>query len=134
MTATSVVARGRAAANALMVDTITFRDNDGTTTFDSDTGEYVTTPGTELYNGPCQIQVTDTVPRDATVGEQQIVIERIIVKIPWDAADVPVDAVGTVSAAGTLSGSVVGRKYRVTGTHDKTYATATRLACELVST
>jgi hypothetical protein len=116
-----------------MTDTVVFTDDDGTLTFDPDTGEYTTTAGTVLYSGPCQVQVTDTIPRDATVGEQQIVVERIIVKIPWDAAEVPPNSVGTITAVGEGSGSVVGRRYRVIGTNAKTYNTARRLPCELVT-
>ena len=122
----------RAAAEALMVDAITFAAP-GAETFDPDTGEYVTTPGADLYAGPCQVQVTDAVARDVTAGEQEVVVERILVKIPWDAPQIPPGSVGTITAVGPGSGSVVGRRYRVTGTHAKTYATAQRLPCELVT-
>lgn len=134
MTAATAVARGRAAAEQLMVDTIAFRANDGTTTYDPDTNEYVETEGTLLYSGPCQVQVSDTIPRDATVGEQQVVVERTIIKIPWDSVAIPVNAVGEITAVGDGSGSVVGNRYRVTGAHAKTYNTARRLPCELVTT
>jgi hypothetical protein len=134
VSAASVANRGRTAAESLMVDTIVFTDDDGGTTFDPNTGTYTDTAGTVLYDGPCQVQVTGSSVSEAVVGEQQLVVERIIVKIPWDAPDVPVNSVGTITAAGPSSGSVVGRRYRVIGSHDKTFATATRLPVELVST
>lgn len=133
MSRLTVTTRGRAAAEAGMVDTIEFRANDGAEEIDPETGDYVTTPGTLLYDGPCQVQVTDTMPRDANVGGQQIVVERTIIKVPWDAVDIPPNTVGTITAAGVGSGSTVGAAYRVTGTHDKTFATATRLPCERVT-
>jgi hypothetical protein len=133
VSAASVATRGRAAAESLMVDTCTIRANDGETTYDPVTNAYVETDGTLLYTGPCQVQVTDTIPRDANVGDQQVVVERIIVKIPWDAVAIPVNSVVEITAAGDFSGAAVGNRYRVIGSNDKTYATATRLPCELIS-
>ena len=122
----------RAEANRLMVDTIRFAEP-GTETFDPNAGTYVTTAGDTIYEGPCQVQVTDTVPRDATVGETQIAVERIIVKIPWDAAAIPVNSVGEITAVSAVSGVVVGTRYRVVGSNDKTFQTASRYPCELVT-
>ena len=122
----------RAEANRLMVDTIRFAEP-GTETFDPNAGTYVTTPGTTIYEGPCQVQVTDTVPRDATVGETQIAVERIIVKVPWDADAIPVNSVGEITAVSSVSGVVVGTRYRVIGSHDKTFQTASRYPAELVT-
>ena len=116
-----------------MVDSILFAEP-GTETFDPDTGEYVTTPGATIYDGPCQVQVTGPTARDATVGEQEIVVERVIGKIPWDAVAIPVGSVGEITAVGDGSGSVVGNRYRVTGSHAKTYNTARRLPAELITT
>lgn len=133
MSRVSVAARGRAAAEQGMVDTCTIRANDGDTTYDPATNAYVETAGTLLYTGPCQVQVTDTIPQSANVGDQSVVVERIIVKIPWDAVAIPVSSVVEITAAGASSGAVVGNRYRVTGSHDKTFATATRLPCESVT-
>lgn len=116
-----------------MVDTILFAEP-GTESFDPNTGTYVTTPGATIYDGPCQVQVTDTIPRDATVGETQIVVERIIVKIPWDAVAIPVNSVGEITAVSSVSGVVVGTRYKVDGSHDKTFQTASRYPCKLVTT
>ena len=121
-------------AESLMVDTITFTDDDGTLTMDPDTGVYSSTAGSTLYSGKCQVQMAAPSVAESTVGEQVVVVERVIVKIPWDADPVPPNSVGVITAAGHGSGSVVGNRYRVTGSHDKTFATATRLPCELVTT
>lgn len=132
MSRSAAIEQGRAAAEQGMVDSILFAEP-GTESFDPDTGEYVTTPGATIYDGPCQVQVTDTIPRDATVGEQQVVVERVIVKIPWDSVAVPVGSVGEITAVGDGSGSVVGNRYRVTGSHAKTFNTARRLPCEVIT-
>ena len=134
MGAAGVVQQGREAAEALMVDTISFADDDGTTTFNSTTGEYESTAGTVLYAGPCQVQVSGPSVSEAIVGEQQLALERIIVKIPVGSDPVPVNSVGTITAVGDASDpGLVGKRYRVIGSHAKTYATARRLPCELIS-
>lgn len=120
----------RTQAEALMVDSIRFAEP-GTETFEN--GTYVTTPGATIYEGPCQVQVTDTVPRDATVGETEIAVERIVIKVPWDADPIPVNSVGEITAVSAVSGVVVGTRYRVIGSHDKTFQTASRYPAELVT-
>lgn len=135
MTAVAATRRGREAAEALMVDTVTFTDDDGSTTFDPTTGQYVTTAGTVLYTGRCQVQVAAPNPRDITVGDQEIVAEQVIVKVPVSAPAIPLGSVGVITAVADISDpSLVGRRYRVTGSHAKTYATARRLPCELITT
>ena len=123
----------RERAESLMVDTCTIAAP-GSETFDPDTGEYVTTPGASLYSGPCQVQVAGPSVGEAVVGEQQVALERIIVKIPVGSAATPPDSVVTITAVSDLSDpALVGRVFRVTGTHAKTFATARRLPCELVT-
>lgn len=125
----------RARAETLMVDTIKFTVGGGAGTFAPETGTYTPGAGTEVYSGKCQIQVGDAVPRDVSSGDRPLVVERITVKIPVGSAAVPVGAVGEITAVGGISDpSLVGLVYRVTGSHAKTFATATRLPCELVTT
>lgn len=116
-----------------MVDTCTITAPGAGTTFDPNTGEYVTTPGATVYEGKCQVQVPSSIPQDVTAGDQLVVIERITVKIPWDADAVPLNSVVTITAVAGVSGADVGTRYRVTGNHDKTFQTATRLPCVLES-
>lgn len=116
-----------------MVDTVTFAAP-GTETFDSNTGTYVTAPGATLYTGACQVQVGAPSPRDATVGEQEIVLDRTIIKIPVSSTDIPPGSVAEITAVAAISDpSLVGNRYRVIGTHAGTYKTARRLPCELIS-
>jgi hypothetical protein len=120
-------------ANALMVDACTIVAPGGGTTFDPTTGQYVTSPGAIVYSGPCQVQVPSAIPQTAAAGEQLVVVERITVKIPWDAPTVPVNSVVTITASAEVSGVDIGARYRVTGNHSKTYQTSKRIPCDLVT-
>lgn len=133
MSATTATQRGRELAEALMVDTCTINAK-GTREWVNDA--YVNTPGAELYSGQCQVQVLDSVTvQTENVGEQLAVTERVMVKIPITAPSVAIDSVVTITAVDAASDSaLVDRTYRVTGSHAKTYATARRLPCELVTT
>lgn len=133
MTASTVAALGRAAALELMVDTILFA-HPGTETYDDTTGEYTTTPGATIYNGPCKVQVRTGSPRDAAVGDTELVIDRLEIHVPVSAADIPPSSVGTITAVGDASDpSLVGNQYRVLGTHAASFKTARRLPVELVT-
>ena len=123
----------RAAAESLMVDTIRFAEP-GTETFDPNTGTYVTTPGATIYEGPCKVQVRSGSPRDVNVGEAEVVIDRLEIHVPYDAAYIPPSSVGEITAVGDHSDpSLVGNRYRVLGTHAATFKTARRLPVELVT-
>lgn len=124
----------RDATETLMVDAVTFTANDAEPTFDPNTGQYVEGTGTVLYAGACQVQAGGS-PREAVVGEQEVVIDRITIKVPVDAADIPPDSVGEITAVGAISDpSLVGNRYRVIGTHAESITTARHLPCELVTT
>ena len=135
MTVETAVADGRTFAESLMVDSILFAEP-GTESFNSTTGTYTTTPGATIYDGPCQVQVTDSVTvTTENVGEQLAVTERVTIKLPISADPVPIDSVGTITAVGTGSDSaLIGRQYRVTGSHAATFKTARRYPAELVTT
>lgn len=121
----------RREAEARMVDAVEFRSMGSTTWVDD---AYEETPGDLLYAGPCEVQITDTVTTTGeNVGEQLLVTERVTIKVPVSVTAISVNAVGTITDVGPQSDpSLVGRQYRVTGSHAKTFATARRLPCELV--
>lgn len=98
-------------------------------------GAYVETPGAQVYSGKCQIQVTDSINvQGENVGEQRITTERVTLKIPVSAPAVPINSVATITAVAPVSDpALVGRKYRVTGSHAATFKTARRLPVELVT-
>ena len=123
----------RAEAESLMVDTVTFAAP-GTETYDDTTGEYVTTPGATIYTGPCRVQVRSGSPSDAAVGDTEVVIDRLEIHVPVSAVDIPPSSVGTITAVGEASDpSLIGKQYRVLGTHAATFKTARRLPVELVT-
>lgn len=123
----------RAEAESLMVDSIRFA-HPGTETYDDTTGGYVTTPGTTIYAGPCKVQVRAASPADASVGDAELVIDRLEIHVPVSAVDIPPSSVGTITAVGAASDpSLVGNQYRVLGTHAASFKTARRLPVELVT-
>lgn len=126
--------RMRAEAEALMVDACSIGAN-RSVTFDVDTETYVSTPGTAIYSGPCQVQMVDSIGTEGeTVGEQLVVTSKVVVKIPVSAPAIPVNFIVTITDTGEGSDpSLVGKDYKVSGVHAKTYATARRLPCELVT-
>ena len=117
-----------------MVDTCTIAGK-GSTTWNVGTNDYTETAGGAVYSGKCQVQVTDSITTSGeTVGEQLVVTERVTIKIPVSADPVPINSVVTITAVDAASDSaLVGRRYRVTGSHAATFKTARRLPCELVT-
>ena len=122
----------RQRAEALMADSCTIGEAGEQEYVD---GAYVTTPGAAVYSGKCQVQVTDSVTMQGdTVGDVEVTLERVTIKIPVSAPSVPIDSIVTITAVSDVSDpALVGRTYRVTGSHAKTYATARRLPCVLVT-
>ena len=124
----------REQAEALMVDSCTISGK-GSISWNTATNDYDDAAGGAVYSGPCQVQVTDSITTSGeTVGEQLVVTERVTIKIPVSADPVPINSVVTITAVADVSDSaLVGRRYRVTGSHAKTFATSRRLPCELVT-
>jgi len=132
VTAESVTLAGRAAAEALMVDTCRIGVL-GPAAFDSATGTY--TPGTidPVYTGKCRVQVRDGLnAQDPEVGERQITLQPLVLAVPIAATGIAVDQVAEILTA-TLDPELVGSRFRVVATHAKTHATARRLQCEEVT-
>ncbi len=126
--------RLRDAAESMMVDTCTITSEE-VRQWDADTNTYADSTSSSIYAGPCQVQLIDSITVTAEgAGEQQIVTERVVVKIPTSAPSVPIDSVLTITATGLTSDpALVGRRYRVAGSHAKTFATSRRLPCVQVT-
>jgi hypothetical protein len=132
MTAETITLAGRAAAEALMVDTCTIGTLEAAT-FDSGTGTF--TPGTidPVYTGKCRVQVVDSLnAQEPRVGERQLTIQQLVLSVPTAAAGIEVGQVVELLTA-ALDPELVGRRFRVVGTHAKSHATARRLQCEEVT-
>lgn len=127
MSATSLTLRGRAAAEAKMLDAVTVqRPNPATDTTDPDTGVFV--PGfTSIYTGKAKIQQQAASASPTPLGEAQVFIAQVEVHLPISATGIRADDLVTVTAS-VLDADLVGRKFKVRGTAHKSYLTARRLA------
>lgn len=128
MSRDSVLARGRAAAEAGFIDTCTIsRRNTGATT-DPVTG-YPTQAYTQLYAGKCRVQQITGTSRPHNVGEDFVLISRIDIQLPvvgTEGLEVN-DQIVITSAVNDQD--LVGRTFLVHDLAHKSEATARRVAC-----
>ncbi|MEU4399777.1 DUF6093 family protein [Micromonospora orduensis] len=130
MSAAAVLVRGRAAAEALMVDACVIRRDAGTT-YDPDTG-YPTESTSEVYVGKCRVQQQSASAGDRDVGEAALLLLRLEVQLPMSVVGVRVDDVVEVTAS-VHDPDLPGRRFRVRELAHKTHATARRLGVEEVT-
>lgn len=131
MSAASALARARAAAQALMVDTCTIQHQTGTTT-DPLTG-VVTPTWTTVYTGRCRVQQTLAQGSRVEAGEIEPVVLRLEVQLPVVGSEgVERGDLVTVTAS-VHDVDLVGRAFRVRDLHHKTHATSRRVQCEEVT-
>jgi hypothetical protein len=131
MSAASVLARGRSAAQALMVDTCTIRHQVSTSTSPLDGHTY---PQYEtVYSGQCRVQQALAQGARVEAGEVEPVLLRLEVQLP---------VVGTEGLErGDLvtittcvhDADLVDREFRIRDLHHKTHATARRIQVEEVT-
>jgi Family of unknown function (DUF6093) len=134
MSAVSALLRGRTAAVALMLDTITVTRLDPTaTTTDGETG-VVTKVYTTVYTGPGKIQRTPRASRvqPATVGEAEVFMSRLELHLPITAVGITADDIATVTAS-QLDPDLVGKVFHIRELAVKTLQTARRFGIELVA-
>ena len=131
MSAVAATLAGRAAAEALMVDTCTITRS-GEPTTDPDTGEVDDNP-TTVYTGRCKVQQQAVQSRPQTPGEAAVQMVRREVHLPVaTSGGIRVGDLITITAS-VLDPDLVGRKLRVRDEHAKSYATARRLGVEEVT-
>lgn len=126
-----VLARGRAAAEALMTDTCVIRRRTGVTTDDS-TGQTIDTWLT-VYTGVCKIQETRAQGRRTDAGEVSVVVVRRELHLPVATSTGVQRGDEATITASTGDDDLVGRVLRVHDLAEKTYATARRLGVEEVT-
>ena len=119
----SGIARGRRAAEALMVDTILIERANGTT-IDPDTLAEVPAWAT-VYEGKGRIQRAGSQPTDSVTGGAEFGVGDFLTQLPVTVTDPRRGDRVTVAAR-----SIVGT---VKGARDKTHATKRTLVCEEVS-
>lgn len=124
MSAAEAVLAGRAAAEALMVDSCTIT-RPGEVVTDPDTGD-VTNSTTIVYAGRCKVQSKNSATSSPEAGGAVFTVVSRQVHIPANAADVLDGDVVTVTAS-ALNSFTVGKQYRVEGYTPDTFETAARL-------
>lgn len=133
MSATGATLRGRAAAEALMVETCTITRPGTAHTTDPTTGK-VSYAGSALYSGKCRVQMMTGTRGDALeqAGERAFVVQSAIISVPATVTGVRVGDVVKVTAA-ALDADLTNRQYRVQDVVHKTFVTARRLICQEVT-
>lgn len=136
MTAASVTARGRAAAEALMVDACVIRRQVGTTT-DPDTGA-VTPSYEDVYSGKCRVQSRNLSARSPNSGQQRVDLYAVELQLPITVTGVAVNDVAEITVSldpelPTPRADGTPRLFRVNNLFHKTHATSRRLSVEEVT-
>lgn len=124
MNPAAVLARGRAAAEALMVDTCTLRRRSGETT-DPDTGE-VTGTYTDVYDGPCRVQQAGTQAGAEEPGEAYVLMLRLEVQLPMSVTGLEVGDEIEITAS-VHDPDLVGRVFLIRDLAHATHKTARRV-------
>lgn len=129
MSATGATLAGRRAAEGLMTDTCTITRGGGGRVFDPAAGEYVTTPGEELYRGRCRVRPRDNADQVVEAGGQNVSLFPYVLSVPVSAVAFAVDDLVTVTAS-RLDPALVGITLRVRQVNVGSQVTARRLGCE----
>lgn len=127
MSLRSVTARGRRAAESLMIDTCTVSPVTGV---DESTG--APTLGAAVYTGRCKVQASQAQEANPEAGGATYTVQRYAVHVPVGAFVPVVGQVVTLTAV-PLDPLLVGRAFRVVALLHKSLATAYRLAVEEVT-
>ncbi|WP_147107141.1 DUF6093 family protein [Nesterenkonia populi] len=98
MVATRLLARGRQAAETLMVDTCEITRYTGELATDPETGiDYPV--GTIVYSGPCKVSSTPDTAESYGEGSHRVIVEAPRLHLPVDAEVQPGDEAVITSAA-----------------------------------
>jgi len=130
VSAAAALVRGRAKAEAQMIDECVITDPGGSVT-DPETGVVTRQPVT-VYEGKCKVQSKDSATANPTSGERLLTVVSRQVHIPANAADVKDGHVVMIKKS-ELNLFTVGKKYRVSGFTPDTYDTAARLPVKEVT-
>jgi hypothetical protein len=131
VTASEALARGRALAETLMVDTCTVTRESAAFT-NPDTGQQTISTAT-VYTGRCKVQHrTSGGARDEDVAEANLLMLRLSVHLPVSATGVRTGDIITVTAS-VGDAELVGRRFIVRELAHKSMATARRFGVEEVT-
>lgn len=134
MSAASVLARGRAAAAALMADAETVSITRVLAQSTDDLTGVVTATSTQtIYSGPGRVQQTTAQGRHDEAGPASYIVVAMVLQLPVvGSEDVARDDRVTITAS-THDPMLVGRIFRVRDLHHKAHATTRRLGIEEVT-
>lgn len=124
-TVTAALPEMQAMAESLMVDTCTVRYPTGVTAQDPDTGAEVPVYADRLTS-KCKVQARSLVVQAAEGGGRSVVTVRLELHMPVGSTPCEPGDVAELTAVDPDSGTVLGRKLRIGGPVDKTFATAMR--------
>lgn len=123
MSAASVLARGRAAAEALMVDSCSIRRKTGEST---GAGGVVTPTYSTLYAGKCRVQQSAGQAQQQDPGEAYVLMLRLEVQLPMSVTGLQPEDEVTVTAS-AHDPDLVGRLFIVRDLAHATHKTARRV-------
>jgi len=130
MTAESTILQGREMAESLMTSTCTIgvtEESVHPVTF-----ETITTVIETHYTGPCRLRFPGSTVSELDAGSQRITDQTAILSIPVGNVTIRTDDGGEI-LTNPLDPSLVGTKFRISGDHSQTYATARRFPVEITS-
>lgn len=131
MSRATVLARGRAAAERGMVDSVTITRKTGVTTNDL-TGA-VTPTVDAIYGGKCRVQQATAQGNRTDAGEVSVIVLGLQLQLPIVGSELVARGDVVVVDACANDSSLVGRTFTVRDLHHKSEATARRLTCEEVT-
>jgi hypothetical protein len=127
MSAATALARGRAAALALMVDTCVIKRVTGETT-DPFSGT-ITPTAVTLYAGMCRVQHREAQGREETPGQAFLVMLLLELQLPMTVTGLQVDDQVTITAS-AHDPDLAGRTFYIRDLMHKTHATARRVSIQ----
>lgn len=130
MSAASLLARGRAAAARLMVDTCTVKYQSGTS-FNNTSGVDEPTYTTR-FTSACKVQERGVQSTEREAGGREATLVRTTIHLPISAGAVEVDDLVTITAS-VHDSQLVGRVFRVLAPVGKSFATARRIEVEEIA-
>jgi hypothetical protein len=122
MSIEAALARGRAAAENLMVDACVIKRKTGETTV----GGVVSPTLTTLYIGKCRVQIKSEAGAGQNVGEAYLVVERHEVQLPITVTGLQEGDSITITAS-ALDPDLVGRVYVIRDVLRKSHLTSRRV-------
>jgi hypothetical protein len=127
MDVAAVLERGRAMAEALMVDECVIRRRAGEAT-DDESGVVRPTYAT-VYAGPCRVQQPTATAQEQESGQAALLLVRFELQIPMSVVGVAADDEVRMTAS-VHDPDLVGRLFTVRGLAHKTHATSRRMQVE----